>query len=148
MRRFIALVLLAGVGVGCDSLRGPHAEYTMPAVSGRVLEAGTSHPLAGARVVRFAGRPPTANPYIEKGGEAMIADPPIMTDGDGTFYIPARKAAFLVLGTSGTLEVGLQVSHRNYLTLTTNYDLVKIRAVPTPKGPELKAGDLLLQREP
>jgi hypothetical protein len=137
----VTVLLLAG----CGSLKGPHQQYTSPAVSGRVLEAATGQPLKGARVSRLTSRPEADDPFLKTAGEQLIADSPIITGTDGTFYIPAVRAAYLLFGPSGSLTLTLRAEHSGFLTLTTNLDLVKIKSEKTERGPEVRAGDLRLR---
>jgi hypothetical protein len=141
----LALAVAALLLAGCESLRGPHQEYTSPAVSGRVLDAVSGTPLKGARVSRLTSRPEAESPFQKTGGEQLIADSPAITEADGTFYIPALRSAYLVFGSSGSLTLTLRAERSGYLTLTTNLDLVKIKPEKTDRGPEVRAGELRLR---
>jgi len=140
----IATLLLAG----CGSVRGPHQQYDAPAVSGRVLDDATGQPLKGARVSRLAARPRAEDPLSKTAGEKLIADSPVITEVDGAFYIPAVRSAYLLFSPSTSLLLTLRAEHSGYLALTTNLDLVKIKADKTDRGPEVRAGELRLKAKP
>jgi hypothetical protein len=137
------VVLLAG----CGSVKGPHQQYTSPAVSGRVVDAASGEPIKGARVVRLYSKPEPVNPLLKTGGEQLIADSPEITAADGTFYMKAQRSAYLLFGPSGSLTLTLRADRTGYLTLVTNLDLVHIKPEKTSKGPEVKAGDLRLRKK-
>jgi hypothetical protein len=148
MSKTLSIGLLALTLAGCTSLRGPHQEYTAPAASGRVLDGATGQPIQGARVSRLTTRSEADDPFAKTGGERLIEDSPAVTAADGTFYIPALRSAFLLFGSSGSLTLTLRAQHSGYQTLTTNLDLVKVKAVKTDRGPEVRAGEMRLFAKP
>ena len=148
MLKLLSLGLLALTLAGCASLRGPHQEYTSPAASGRVVDHATGEPIKNARVARLTSRSETQDPLSKTAGERMIEDSPEVTGADGTFYIPAKRAAYLIFGSSSSLTLTLRAERSGYQTLVTNIDLVKVHAVKTDRGPEVRAGDLRLLANP
>lgn len=132
----------------CGSVRGPHQQYTAPAVSGRVLDAASGEPIAGARVGRIHSREQDSTVFPKTGGQQLTIGQPERTGADGSFYLPAQRSAYLLFGPSGSLTVTLQAEKSGYLNLTTNLDLVHIKPVKTSKGPEVRAGELHMRRKP
>lgn len=147
MKTSCLLGVLVLVGAGCGSLTGPNQEYLAPALTGRVLDADTSQPLAGVRVSRQAGNPPPKDPFPEKGGVLILTPSPAVTDAQGRFYLPAKKSAHLIFTPATPMMTTLVAKREDYVTLRTNLDLVVIKPVKTPHGPEINAGDLRLRRQ-
>lgn len=136
-----ALLLLAG----CGTVTGPNQQYDAPAVSGRVVDAVTGQPIKSVRVSRLTTRPEAMDPFLKTAGQQMIADTPVRTGADGTFYLKALRSAYLIFSPSSSLSLTLSAEHSRYQTLITNLDLVKIKADKTDRGPEVKTGELRLQ---
>lgn len=132
----------------CGSLRGPHQQYTAPAISGRVLDDATDEPIQGARVARVQGREEDPTVFPKTGAERLTEDRAVRTAADGWFYLPAQRSAYLLFGPSGSLSATLRVEKSGYLNVTTNLDFVRIKPVKTSKGPEIQAGDLRMRRVP
>jgi hypothetical protein len=144
MRHFCLGLMLMMAVAGCGTITGPNQEYIAPAVTGRVVNAKTSQPVAGARVIRYPGNPPPRDPFPKKGGEQLMAPAPVVTDAEGRFYIPAEKSAHLLITPAGTLLLTVVAQHMDYSAARTNLDLLVIKPVHTPKGPEISAGELRL----
>lgn len=145
MRIFALLGCLLLLGAGCSSLTGPNQEYTKPAVVGRVLDASTGQPLAGARISRQLGNSKAKDPFPEKGSTSIMAASPEVSDAQGRFSFAAEKTAHLIFTPSRPFMLTLTVEHQDYQTLRTNLDLVVIKATKTPHGPQIDAGDLRLR---
>lgn len=146
MWRGLFLLLAGWLMTGCDSLRGPHQQYTAPAVTGRVVEAGTGQPIAGARVERLLGSQRTSDPTPRHGGSQMMNPPPTLTEEDGRFSIPAERGAYLVAEHSMFFAFTLLVQHPRHLTCRKDVDLLKTKPVQTGKGPLVDVGDIALPR--
>ncbi len=140
------LLCLAGLWVGCDSVRGPHQAVVLPAVRGRVLDANTGEPVKAARVTRTAGEsalPSASSPA--HGAQRLQETPPARTARDGHFAMSAVRAGFLVFERTPPLLVSLRVEHGRYRTFTTNVDLLVVQPVQTPDGPVIDVGELAIQ---
>ena len=145
VQAMMAWALALGLLTGCSTtVRGPHQEYTSPAVSGRVVDETSGQAIENVRVTRLTSRAPTEAPLDKTGGMMLIEDSPAYTGADGTFYIPAKRAAYLFFGSSSSLTLTLRAERSGFLTMVTNYDLVKFKSVKTDRGPEVRAGDLHL----
>src|SRR5437879_13026961 len=75
MFRIACLILCGAAVAGCKS--GSWGPYVAPCVEGRVLDAETGGPLAGARVSRT--RPPEGGSQPLKGAELLMRKPDIQT---------------------------------------------------------------------
>jgi hypothetical protein len=109
------------------------------------VDARTSQPIGGASVSRHPGNPPPRDPFPKKGGVLLMEPPPAITDAQGQFRIPAEKSAHLLLTPSTTLLITVVAEHSKYSPARTNLDLLLVKPVHTPKGPEVSAGELRLQ---
>ena len=146
MRRGAMLLGLAWLLVGCDSLRGPHQGVVAPAVQGRVVDAATLEPVAGARVHRVAGTTPQPSPAERHGGEVLQDPAPARTEPDGSFNLDELRSGYLLFERTPPLLISLRVEHSRYRTFSTNVDLLKVRPVQTSNGAVVAVGDLHLTR--
>lgn len=145
MRMLVGWLSMLLFLVGCSSLRGPHQEYTLVAVKGRVVNAQTGEPIEGARVYRQVGPQSNYDPHRMKGAELLTLPTPAVTDGNGQFRLPSERSAALLFQSSSITLFRLNVTHSGYQPLSTNIDLIKIRPYKTGRGPEVDVMDLGLQ---
>jgi len=138
------LLGLVVVLTGCDSLRGPHQGIVAPAVEGRVLDAVTFEPVAGARVHRLSGTDPVPKPSERHGGEVLQDPAPASSAPDGSFRLGAIRGGYLLFERTPPLLVSLQVEHSRYRTFSTNVDLLKVPPAQTSNGAVISVGDLHL----
>ena len=141
MNRFLAPCLAALAFVGCKSM--PLLPFVSPRVTGRVLAADTSQPLADVTVKsgKHAGDFRSAMP--PKGGELLMAKAPVRTDGDGRFTLGTERVLTPFRGT-GWFPVQLLFEHAGYERFQTNYSWLNL-STNAPEGkPLLNAGDILL----
>jgi hypothetical protein len=138
----IAFLVLCGAAVaGCKSSSwGP---YVAPCVQGRVLDAETRQPLAGAKVSRT--RPPEGGSPSLKGGELLMRKPDIQTDASGAFSMGSERVLTL-FRFGGWDSVRLFVQRPGYVTLQTNYSGASLQVTSTLSDePLAETGDILLQ---
>jgi len=110
-------------------------------VEGRVLDAQTHQPLAGAKVRRVVPESATVA-ETRKGGQVMERTPAIRSRNDGTFALDSERGLEL-FRRSSWISVTIAFEQTGYESFTTNYTLVN--ATNTPSGePLVKAGDILL----
>ncbi len=116
MKRTCAIASILILGLGCKS--HPLGPYISPAVTGQVVAADSGKPLAGVRVIRGKARPDalTGQP---KGGQLLMARPPVETARDGTFSLSSERVLSIFRG-SGWNEVRLTFEKPGYLRLQTN----------------------------
>jgi len=137
----IAFLVLSGLAVaGCKS--GSWGPYVAPCVQGRVLDAETGRPLAGAKVSRTR---PERGGHSLKGGELLMRKPDIQTDANGCFGLASERVATL-FRFGGWDSVRLFVQRPGYVTLQTNYSGGSLHVTNTLSDePLVKTGDILLQ---
>ena len=142
MSRLLTLLLLAAAVAGCRSLRlGP---YTSPRVTGRVLAADTRQPLAGVQVTRDGGERMHGVGEPPKGGELLLQQQAVETDGGGQFAFPSERA-LTVFRPAGWDSVLLAFQRTGYERFRTNYSIVTAGTNSPTGEPLLEAGDILLR---
>src|SRR5262245_39688243 len=136
-----SLLLCGIVVVGCKSSSwGP---YVAPCVRGRVLDADTGRPVAGARVSRT--RPPERGSQFLKGGELLMLKPDIQTDVNGGFNMGSERVLTL-FRFGGWDSVRLFVQRPGYATLQTNFSGASLQVTNTASDePLVETGDILIQ---
>ena len=137
-----AFLVLCGAAVaGCKtSSWGP---YIAPCVQGRVMDADTGRPVAGAKVSRT--RPPQGGSQSLKGGELLMLKPDIQTDDNGGFSMGSERVLTL-FRFGGWDSVRLFVQRPGYVTLQTNYSGASLEVTNTASGePLVETGDILLR---
>ena len=141
MFRIACLILCGAAVAGCKS--GFWGPYVAPCVQGRVLDAGTGRPLAGAKVSRT--RPPERGGQSLKGGELLMRKPDIQTDANGCFRMGSERVLTL-FRFGGWDSVRLFVQRPGYVTLQTNYSGASLQVTNTLSDePLVETGDILLQ---
>src|SRR5262245_12856922 len=134
-------LLCCMVVVGCKSSSwGP---YVAPCVRGRVLDADTGRPVAGARVSRT--RPPEPSGQSLKGAELLMRKPDIQTDENGGFRMGSERVLTL-FRFGGWDSVRLFVQRPGYITLQTNFSGASLQVTNTASDePLVETGDILIQ---
>jgi hypothetical protein len=141
--RTLAVVILTIGMAGCQS--SSPSQYISPRIVGRVVDAQSQQPVAGARIRRLKPQDPNVAQVV-KGGEQIDQSPAIRTGSDGSFVLVSEKSLAL-FQRLGWYSVSLAITHPNYESLTTEFTLVN--ATNTPSGePLVKAGDIHLQPKP
>ena len=140
MNRHIVFCLAAVVLAGCKSM--PLSPFVFPRVTGRVLAADTSQPLAGvtvksgAQASGYRGMPP-------KGGELLMAKASVRTDRDGRFTLETERVLTPFRG-AGWFSAQLLFERPGYERFRTNYSTRNVRTNSPNGEPLLDAGDILL----
>lgn len=131
-------LLIAVLLAGCQSV----SQYVSPRIEGRVLDAQTHKPLAGAQVQRLSHNPGFRPGEPIKGGQLLMQPSAIFTRADGSFVVDSQKAFALFQG-GIWYSVNLSFEHAGYQPATAIY--TPVDATNTVDGvPLVKAGDILL----
>jgi hypothetical protein len=141
LKLFLGLSSLALTLAGCQS--GSPAPYIAPRVTGRVLDARTSQPLAGVAVSRLTPdqNPDPSNP--PHGGQLIEQVPVVRTGPDGSFVLDSVRD-FTPFRRSGWYGVSIAFEHRDYVRRVIDYTLAN--ATNSAKGePVVPAGDIRLE---
>ena len=142
MKRYVAFCLVAGVLAGCKLT--PFSLFISPRVTGRVLAADTSLPLAGVTIksgAQATGYRPGMPP---KGGELLMAKAPVRTDRDGRFTLETERV-LTPFRRAGWFSVQLLFECPGYERFRTNYSTLNV-TTNLPRGePLVNAGDIRLQ---
>ena len=141
MNRYLAFCLAAAALVGCKSM--PLSPFIAPRVTGRVLAADTSQPLAGVTVKSGAQASGYRGGMPPKGGELLIAKAPVRTDRDGRFTLETERVLTPFRG-AGWFSVQLLFESPGYERFRTNYSTLNVRTNSPNGEPLLDAGDILL----
>lgn len=146
----VSLGGLAGLWMGCSSVRGPHQEYLAPRVVGRVLDARSGAPVFKARVrhVLEAGAQVREAVPEQRGAQRLLQSAEVQTDRQGWFSLPGHKGFFLLFQRGGGYFGSIVVEHPAYHTLRTNVTANPAANVQTRRGPAADAGDLRLEPKP
>ncbi len=116
LRLVAAIFCVPLLCLGCKS--HPLGPYISPRVVGKVVAAESGKPLAGVKVLR--GKPSrdalTGQP---KGGQLLMARPPVETGRDGAFSLCSERVLSVFRG-SGWNEVRLTFEKPGYFRLQTN----------------------------
>lgn len=143
-----ALLSLA-VASGCEYLAPPHLSWTEARVVGRVVDADTRQPVAGAQVTRVLIIAPGAGGYADsnKGGPAMAVRPTMaVSDRDGRFTLEAVKTAYLILDNFPDYAMTLRVRSSGYLTFQRDFTNVTYAGGDKKTVPIVEAGDVEMRR--
>ena len=143
MKRLFAPCLAALAFVGCNSI--PFSPFISPRVTGRVLGADTSQPLAGVTVESGAQARAYRGGMPPKGGELLMAKAPVRTDRDGRFTLETERVLTPFRG-AGWFSVQLLFERSGYERFRTNYSTLNVRTNSANGEPLLDAGDILLHR--
>jgi hypothetical protein len=141
MNRYLAFCLAAAALVGCKSM--PLSPFIAPRVTGRVLAADTSQPLAGVTVKSGAQASGYRGGMPPKGGELLIAKAPVRTDRDGRFTLETERVLTPFRG-AGWFSVQLLFESPGYERFRTNYSTLNVRTNSPNGEPLLDAGDIPL----
>jgi hypothetical protein len=142
MRSSLALCLAAVLLAGCESM--PFSPFLSPRVTGRVLAADTSRPLAGVTVKSGAQARGFRTGMPPKGGELLMAKAPDRTDREGRFTLETERVLTPFRG-AGWFSVQLLFEHPGYERFRTNYSTLNVRTNSLDGEPLLDAGDILLR---
>jgi len=141
MLRIVCLLLCGAAVAGCKT--GSWGPYVAPCVQGRVLDAETGRPLAGAKVSRT--RPRERGGQSLKGGELLMRKPDIQTDASGCFSMGSERV-LTIFRFGGWDSVRLFVQRTGYVALQTNYSGASLQVTNTASDePLVETGDILLQ---
>jgi hypothetical protein len=141
MNRYVAFFLAAVVLAGCKSM--PLSPFISPRVTGRVLAADTSQPLAGVTVKSGAQARGDRGGMPPKGGELLMAKASMRTDRDGRFTLETERVLTPFRG-AGWFSVQLLFERPGYERFRTNYSTLNVRANSPNGEPLLDAGDIPL----
>jgi hypothetical protein len=141
MNRYLAFCLAAAALVGCKSM--PLSPFIAPRVTGRVLAADTSQPLAGVTVKSGAQASGYRGGMPPKGGELLIAKAPVRADRDGRFTLETERVLTPFRG-AGWFSVQFLFECPGYERFRTNYSTLNVRTNSPNGEPLLDAGDILL----
>ncbi len=131
----VGLLLLSG----CKS--HPFGPYISPRVTGEVLAADTSQPLAHVNVIRGSQQPPK-NPSA-KGGEIMMRKPPVQTDASGKFELASERVLSVFRG-AGWNMVSLAFDRSGYERFHTNCPMNAVTNTASGE-PVLNVGRIFLR---
>jgi hypothetical protein len=142
MNRLPLLCLAALTLAGCQS--HPFSVAVSPRLTGRVLAADTGQPLADVKVSNL-DRPDDLNRTVPpKGGQRLLAKPPVYTDHDGKFVLETERV-LAPFGGAGWFAVRLAFEHAGYERFLTNYSYLNLRTNSSNGGSGLNAGNILLR---
>jgi hypothetical protein len=142
MNRYVAFCLAAVVLAGCKSM--PLSPFISPHVTGRVLAADTSEPLAGVTVKSGAQASGYRGGMPPKGGELLMAKAPVRTDRDGRFILETERA-LTPFRRAGWFSVHLLFECPGYERFRTNYSTLNVHTNLPNGEPLLDVGDIPLQ---
>jgi hypothetical protein len=142
MNRYVAFCLAAVVLAGCKSM--PLSPFISPHLTGRVLAADTSQPLAGASVKSGAQASGYRGGMPPKGGELLMAKAPVRTDRDGRFTLETERV-LTPFRRAGWFSVQLLFECPGYQRFRTNYSTLNVHTNLPNGDPLLDAGDIPLQ---
>lgn len=144
----LSALAVAGLLAACSgvSLSGPGVTLLAPAVRGQVVNADTGEPLRGARVARDPLTPPVAGRGPAGAERLATRDPSTRTRRDGTFELPALRAARLLLADERLPDRRLVIEHPGFERFDTN--LPKLKTGPDGRVPEMDVGVVRLQPVP
>ena len=131
------LLLICLVAGGCHSQSGDVC--VSPRITGQVLDAKTSEPLADVTVRR--GTSDRTASTAPKGGELMMRKPDVQTGPDGAFVLE-REQVLTILPRSGWTSVRLSFEFPGYERFVTN---IAIWNLPTnAPATSVNAGNIFL----
>ncbi len=141
MNRFLPLCLAALALVGCKVM--PFSPFVSPRVTGRVLAADTSRPLADVTVKSGQNAGDLSSAVPPRGGELLMARAPVRTDGNGRFTLATERVLTPFRGTAW-FTVQLLFERAGYKRFQTNYSRLNLSTNAPEGAPLLDAGDILL----
>ncbi len=140
----LGISILAIPLTGCQT--GSSAPYVAPRVTGRVLDARTSEPLADVKVRRLTSDQDFEPDTPPHGGEAIKQPSPVRTGPDGTFVLDSVRD-LTPFRRSGWYGVRISFERPGYLRRIMLYTLAN--STNTAKGePLVLAGDVRLESLP
>jgi len=142
MNRRLAPLLFAVALAGCQS--GKLSHYISPQVTGRVLAADTSRPLADVRVRRVVPMATSGEDTPAKGSQLLMQPSGVRTDADGRFVLDGERDIALFRH-AAWWSVTLSFTSDGYRFFQTNYTSANLSGHSSEGVPLVKAGDILLQ---
>ena len=142
MNRLFVLGLTALALAGCKS--HPLSLAVAPRVTGRVLAADTGRPLADVKIRSSEANQGFHSTAPMKGGELMMARPPVLTGPDGRFVLETERALTPFHG-SGWFSVQLSFEYPGYERYLTNYSCLNLGTNTVNGVSVLDAGTIRLQ---
>jgi hypothetical protein len=121
----------------------PFSPFVSPRVTGRVLAADSSQPLADVTVKSGAHAGDFRGDMPPKGGELLMAKAPVRTDSDGRFTLETERVLTPFRG-AGWFSLRLSFQHTGYERFQTNYSRLNLSTNAPGGEPLLNAGDILL----
>jgi hypothetical protein len=136
---------LAVVAAGCENFAPPHQSWTEAQVNGRVIDAQSGTPIAGATVSRVKGKELGDSYEVEKGAKQMQRQPTVAsTDREGRFVLAGEKTAYLFLESFPSYTVTLRIQARGFDTLQRYFTNVVMGTNGMP--PTVDTGDIKMLR--
>ncbi len=140
---FVCVFLALGLA-GCRT--GGPAPYVAPRVTGRVLDARTSQPVAGVKVRRVTPDQTVDPSQPPHGGQLMQQTPAVRTEPDGRFVLESVRD-LTPFRSSGWYGVSISFEHPDYVRRVIEYTLEKSTNTATGE-PLVRTGDVLLAPKP
>jgi hypothetical protein len=142
MNRLLVLGLAILTLAGCKS--HPLSQAIAPRVTGRVVAADTSRPLADVKIRSGEDSEDLYRTSPPKGGERLKTRPAVRTDPDGRFVLETQRA-LTPFRSSGWFSVRLSFEHPGYERFLTNYSYLNLGTNTLNGESVLDAGNIRLQ---